>query len=351
MASNIDPNKPTALNPRTSDVRANFAAAKAEIEALQLLPGVPGPEGPPGPQGPQGIPGLPGADGQEGPQGITGPAGAEGPQGPQGIPGPPGADGTQGPQGVAGPPGADGPQGPQGVAGPPGADGPQGPQGIQGIPGTTGADGPQGPQGIPGPPGAAGPQGLQGIQGPPGTDGAIRRLIPLSLAGARIVPFAASCSTLSTLPLVANRCYCIPFIARNLANFTRLLLRVTSAAAGNSYIGIYQNDSSLGIDRPGNLVVQTGPISTSTTGEKSATIPSTSLIDGQVYWLVLTSSVLTTLSAVQSAAVLNLLGYIANTNTSIHYIYTTQPGPLPSSLSDASYTAATAAAPALFIAP
>ena len=35
MTSAIDPSKPTAINPRTSDVRANFAAAQAEIEALQ----------------------------------------------------------------------------------------------------------------------------------------------------------------------------------------------------------------------------------------------------------------------------------------------------------------------------
>ncbi|MEW5709844.1 MAG: hypothetical protein AB1830_13215 [Pseudomonadota bacterium] len=35
MASNIDPNKPTSGNAKTADVRANFAAAKAEIEALQ----------------------------------------------------------------------------------------------------------------------------------------------------------------------------------------------------------------------------------------------------------------------------------------------------------------------------
>lgn len=35
MASSIDPTKPTATNPTTASMRANFAAAKAEIEALQ----------------------------------------------------------------------------------------------------------------------------------------------------------------------------------------------------------------------------------------------------------------------------------------------------------------------------
>lgn len=35
MTSSINPAKPTTVTPRISDVRANFAAAKAEIEALQ----------------------------------------------------------------------------------------------------------------------------------------------------------------------------------------------------------------------------------------------------------------------------------------------------------------------------
>lgn len=35
MASNIDPTKPTAVNPLTADVRTNFGHAKDEVEALQ----------------------------------------------------------------------------------------------------------------------------------------------------------------------------------------------------------------------------------------------------------------------------------------------------------------------------
>lgn len=35
MASNIDPSQPPAINPTTAAMRANMAAAKAEIEALQ----------------------------------------------------------------------------------------------------------------------------------------------------------------------------------------------------------------------------------------------------------------------------------------------------------------------------
>lgn len=37
MASNIDPTQPPASNPTTAAMRANMAAAKAEIEALQAM--------------------------------------------------------------------------------------------------------------------------------------------------------------------------------------------------------------------------------------------------------------------------------------------------------------------------
>jgi len=111
MTSAIDATKPTTGNPTTQSVRANFAAAKAEIEALQQAiaegggTGETGPEGPQGPAGPTGPQGPAGADGAAG---QTGPAGPTGPQGPQGQAGP------TGPQGPAGPAGATGPAGPAG---------------------------------------------------------------------------------------------------------------------------------------------------------------------------------------------------------------------------------------------
>jgi len=53
MPSAIDPTKPVQGNPTTESVRENFAAAKSEIETLQLTAGV-GPQGPIGPVGPSG---------------------------------------------------------------------------------------------------------------------------------------------------------------------------------------------------------------------------------------------------------------------------------------------------------
>src|SRR5215472_7880921 len=53
MPSAIDPTLPVTGSPKTESVRNNFAAAKSEIETLQLTAGV-GPTGPTGPTGPSG---------------------------------------------------------------------------------------------------------------------------------------------------------------------------------------------------------------------------------------------------------------------------------------------------------
>ena len=111
MTSAIDATKPTTGNPTTQSVRANFAAAKAEIEALQQAiaeGGGTGETGPAGPQGPAGPTGPQGPAGADGAAGQTGPAGADGATGPQGPAGP------TGPQGPTGPAGATGPAGPAG---------------------------------------------------------------------------------------------------------------------------------------------------------------------------------------------------------------------------------------------
>lgn len=196
------------------ETNAEFAT-KAELAAVELLPGPQGPtgaQGEVGPQGPQGdglrITGsvtdpslLPtegntegdcflvngniwawhnGAWVDAGP--IQGPAGETGPVGPQGPQGPAGLDSTvQGPQGPVGPPGEAGPVGADstvpGPAGAPGEIGPAGPAGADGAPGPTGLDstvpGPAGPQGEVGPAGPAGPQGEVGPQGPQGADSTV----------------------------------------------------------------------------------------------------------------------------------------------------------------------------------
>jgi hypothetical protein len=173
MTSKIDSTQPRRGNPTTDSVRANFRAAREEIEALQaatqdgpflplsggqmtgslmlafdpgsareaatkqyvdvrLAEGVPGPQGVPGPAGSPGRVGPAGVPGERGRQGDPGPAGAQGIPGPTGTAGPTGATGDRGAKGdpgAIGGPGPPGPWGPQGAAGPTGATGPTGPQG------------------------------------------------------------------------------------------------------------------------------------------------------------------------------------------------------------------------------
>lgn len=73
----IDPTKPVAGTPTTQSVRDNFAAAQAQINALQTA-GTVGPQGPAGPTGPTG---ATGPAGPQGPKGDTGATGAQGPGG------------------------------------------------------------------------------------------------------------------------------------------------------------------------------------------------------------------------------------------------------------------------------
>lgn len=89
MPSAIDATKPATGNATTASVRANFASAKSEIEALQAIIPEPGPEGPQGPQGPAGTDGADGAQGPagaDGADGATGPAGADGTDGTSATP-------------------------------------------------------------------------------------------------------------------------------------------------------------------------------------------------------------------------------------------------------------------------
>lgn len=120
MQSQIDPTVPADDSDLVArPVRANFAAARTEINALQdaldaLEEGVPGPPGPPGPPG---DPGPPGADGAPGAKGDKGDPGDVGPPGADGAQGPAGADGAQGPKGDTGDTGPEGPPGPPGSGG------------------------------------------------------------------------------------------------------------------------------------------------------------------------------------------------------------------------------------------
>lgn len=77
----------------------------------------------------------------------------------------------------------------------------------------------------------------------------------------------------NTLVVTANRLYCRMFLCLEETTFTRIGIEVTSGAGTNGRLGIFQFDGS----SPGSSarVVDAGTITTSTTGEKEATISQT----------------------------------------------------------------------------
>lgn len=82
------------------------------------------------------------------------------------------------------------------------------------------------------------------------------------------------------ITVTANRMYIVPFLVGKTTTFTRIGINVTTLAAGNCRLGIYNASSGL----PTSLVLDAGTVSTGTTGSKEITI-SQSLSAG-AYFLV-----------------------------------------------------------------
>lgn len=323
--------------------------------------GVTGPQGEPGPQGiqgPQGLDGIRGTDGIPGIPGEKGDTGDTGPQGPEGIQGPPGekgvagVDGLEGPQGLkgdtgeVGATGAQGPQGLKGDTGDTGVEGPQGPQGIQGPTGNTGSQGPKGDKGDTGDTGPAGAQGPQGIQGATGDTGAQgpagtetkdlnyhRKIGTTTLE--RWYTSTCTATSLTTGALTANRLYALPFIVPHGATLDRIAINVTTLSAGNVRLGIYNNNSNVGL-YPGTLLTECGAVDVGSTGVKSISINQT-LTDG-LYWLSLLSSSTPTIRCLAALTITPLLGYsstlgseVAGSGVYVSFSYASLPSSFPTS--------------------
>jgi hypothetical protein len=90
------------------------------------------------------------------------------------------------------------------------------------------------------------------------------------------------CATANNAAVIADTLYVTPWIAPQSCNLDRIQTRVTSGAAGNAKMGIYDAAGNL----PGSLLAEsTADLSTAATGFLIGTIPATPVVAGRLYWI------------------------------------------------------------------
>jgi hypothetical protein len=119
--------------------------------------------------------------------------------------------------------------------------------------------------------------------------------------------------TTGTFAVAAGQLYASPIFIPKKQLFTVISIEVTTLSVGSVRLGIYRDSGG----QPGALVADSGVLSTSTTGAKSATIAAT-LAPGW-YWLASVFSVTPTVRAFTTGQAMVMLGVLANTEA-INYM-------------------------------
>jgi hypothetical protein len=156
-------------------------------------------------------------------------------------------------------------------------------------------------------------------------------------------PFLATNNAGSTLVMVADRLYAIPFITPAYTDeLTGIALVVTTVATGTAYVGIAESARSAGGYRPGRLLGQ-AQIDTSTSGIKSDTVNYVPrLRTGHLYWALITCTAAPTVRGITYQAATPMMGIGTDGINTWNMLYKTQAGPIPSDLSADAFSAVTA---------
>jgi hypothetical protein len=133
----------------------------------------------------------------------------------------------------------------------------------------------------------------------------------------------------TTLALVANTLYGVPFeVPKNLTYATINIAVTTLAAASSIRLGIYSDTNGA----PDALVVDAGTVSSATTGGKSITI--NQALTAGWYWLALVSNGTPTVRAINvGSSSYTMLGFTSATDTTTHgawsvaFTYASLPNP------------------------
>ncbi len=114
-------------------------------------------------------------------------------------------------------------------------------------------------------------------------------------------------TALSTLTVVKNFLYALPFVAPAFGGTVdQLALNVTTSSAGNVRVGIYDNTSPLNLC-PLSLIVDGGAVSTGSTGVKTFTVD-VDLSPGKLYWLACVFDATPTVRAIDVAGMRGIQG-------------------------------------------
>lgn len=161
----------------------------------------------------------------------------------------------------------------------------------------------------------------------------------------------ASGVALSTLALVANRGYAVPFVApARGGTIDEIEVYVTTGvAATNVRFGIYSNLGATDL-YPGTLVLDCGAFTSTASSTKRTASISQALTPGALYWLVVVSDGAPTIRAGSTNQAGPILGTASSANTTYttHLYATLTYGSLPTPFPTSGATAATAAFPGLF---
>lgn len=119
--------------------------------------------------------------------------------------------------------------------------------------------------------------------------------------------------------LVANRLYFVPFFVVRAFRVTQLGVKIEATGGTKIRLGVYSNQTS-GNDRPYERLIQTGNLSTSPTGIKSASI-SFNLEPGVLYWYGIASDGNPLVKAEDIIYAGSMLGWQDTENTMISALY------------------------------
>lgn len=116
-------------------------------------------------------------------------------------------------------------------------------------------------------------------------------------------------ATMTTLALVANTLYAVPFAVARRMQLDRLAFSVATSKNGSSTrIGIYSSISNNNLT-PSTLIYDSGSISTATSGSKFDTTAISITLDPGLYWFVILSTTNVTVRAFSSANSCSIFGY------------------------------------------